>query len=163
MEQNLKNWLISGVIFIIAGAILLVIMLMMSFSGSDIQKYCAVIGLSLLAGYLVIKILNKTSPIETSTLIFAVYTTIITGIIIGVTKTIVRLDAAMNALSNSPDNLGVTSMFGVVNPIYSALAVFIGLNVAYWHYYAKHPDKQLMDFVPHLCGLIIMVAIYLIV
>jgi hypothetical protein len=167
MNHNFKKWLLSGILFILAGAILLVIIALIGFSGaSGFKRYLFIMAVSILTGYLVLKTITKIDPVNSPVLIFAVYSTIITSIIIFATKTVVRLDDAMKQLSVSaqgnPDigGIGLTSMFGTINPISSAIVIFLGLNAAYGYYYYKQPEKDWKEFIPHLCGIIIMVAVY---
>jgi len=174
MKHNVKKWLLSGLIFLLAGAILVVVTLALSFSNSVVYKYILFPAISVFAGYLSLKLVHKIDQVQapevtsSSALIFSIYSTIITAIIIFITKTINILRHNMDALtipSSQPGmaSVGVSSFFGAASPIYSAIVVFLGLNLAYWIYYFKGPEKHWKDFVPHICGIIILVAVYFII
>jgi len=167
MNQNFKKWLLSGIVFIIIGIVIIGITLALAFMKSPVYQYIAFPGLCILAGYIVIKVLNKieavTTPTLTSThtLIFAIYSTIITSIALIITQVINKLNSNISVLTDpGAPGLNFTSFFGTVHPIYTVLVTFLGLNLAYWYYYIKHPDKSWKDFVPHLCGIMILVIMY---
>ncbi len=170
MNHNVKKWLLSGLIFLLAGTILIVITLALSFSNSFIYKYFLFPAISIFAGYLSLKLVHKIDQVQApevtsaSALIFAVYSTIITAIIIFVTKTIDALNSRMSDIVVAPQQgIEVANLFGAASPIYGAIVAFIGLNLAYWIYYFKGPEKHWKDIVPHLCGIIVLVALYLVI
>jgi hypothetical protein len=167
MNPNLKKWLLSGTVFILAGAILIAITLALSFIGSFLYQYIMFPALCILAGYIIIRILNKIDSITVPTLantnakIFAIYSTIITSILIIMAQIITKLDEAMQELSEIIGQGTFVRFFGDISPAYVALVAFIGLNVAYWYDYHKRPDKNWKDFIPHIIGAVIILMIFL--
>jgi hypothetical protein len=154
---------------------MIAITIALAFMGSVFYEYIMFPAMCILAGYLIIKILKRIDTITTPgtpgltanhTWIFAIYSTIITSIVVEVAHIITKLSENMKQLfvSGIPDSttagVGVTSFFGTVHPIYVMIVSFVGLNLAYTYFYFKHPEKHWKDIVPHICGILIVVALY---
>jgi len=154
---------------------MIAITLALSFINSIMYEFIIFPLMCILAGLVTMRILNKIDAVTTPTLtsthtwIFAAYSTIITTIIVIITQILVNLNDSMSRLYSDINDVGAVgspgitlSIFGNVHPIYTAIVAFIGLNLTYIYYYYKHPEKSWKDFLPHLCGIMFIVGVYLI-
>jgi hypothetical protein len=172
MNQNLKKWLLSGLIFLLAGAIIVVITAVLAFADSILYRFILFPAICIFAGYLALKLVHKIDEVQApmvtsaSALIFSVYSTIITVAVILITKLIDLANHQMDYVAG-PQSSGVgidsASFFAPVNPLSSAMIVFIGLNLAHWIYWLRGPEKNWKDIVPHVCAIIVLVALYLVI
>jgi len=149
---------------------MIVIMLALAFVDSAFYNYIIFPVMCILIGYAIIKILNKidsnNTPViptvtRTYTKTFAIYSTIITIIVVEIAHVISDLNDSMKLFYRVYNSsIQTTSFFGAINPIYVMIVAFIGLNLAWGYYYFKNSEKNWKDIIPYLGGIILIVAFY---